>query len=90
MSDVGSEPRDIPLRRLALLLAAWAAALVLLSVAGAIFQAQRTLGEPSVYASSGLCLLVLWLWTRPRGAVRPLPAGPVRPVPVGVSRKGTS
>lgn len=70
-----------------MLLVAWVATLVLASIAGAVANVQRTVTEPVIFASAGLCLLLLGLWSRPKGAVSLGPPAPLRPVPIPLSRK---
>ena len=88
MSGRESEYREIPPRRLAALLGAWAVALIVLAIAGAIFQVLKDGSELAIFGATTLALVVLFSWTRPRAVPQPHPAAALRPVFGSLGRRG--
>ena len=88
MGDRESEYREIPLRRLGVLLGVWIAALVALAVAGVLFQPLKEGSELAIFASSAFAITFLFSWTRPKAAPRPHPAAAIRPAFGAFGRRG--
>lgn len=70
-----------------MLLGAWAVALILLAVAGALLQVLKDGSELAIFGATGLALLVLFSWTRPKAVPQPHPAAALRPVFGSLSRR---
>lgn len=88
MSGRESGYREVPLRRLALLLGAWLVALVALAVAGVVFQVFQHGSEFAIFGATGVALLFLFSWTRPKVTPRPHPAAALRPAFGSLGRRG--